>query len=130
MRQAAAKLGDRIIATDTHIVVLPSPNPPAALPHPFTGIINGELSRNVNIMGMPAAMVDSTAVNTPSHIPTSPGISFQTPPANQGTIKMGSETVNINGKKAARNGDIAETCNDPSDLPGGQVIAEGTVFIG
>jgi hypothetical protein len=31
---------------------------------------------------------------------------------------------------AARNGDTATTCNDPSDLPVGQVIAVGTVFIG
>jgi hypothetical protein len=31
---------------------------------------------------------------------------------------------------AARNGDPAETCNDPADLPVGQVIATGTVFIG
>jgi uncharacterized Zn-binding protein involved in type VI secretion len=38
--------------------------------------------------------------------------------------------VKINGKMAARNGDIAETCNDPVDLPVGQVIAVGTVFIG
>ena len=43
---------------------------------------------------------------------------------------MGSATVKINGKKAARNGDTAETCNDPSDLPAGTVIASGTVMIG
>jgi uncharacterized Zn-binding protein involved in type VI secretion len=38
--------------------------------------------------------------------------------------------VKINGKMAARNGDMALTCNDPTDLPNGQVIAVGTVFIG
>jgi uncharacterized Zn-binding protein involved in type VI secretion len=38
--------------------------------------------------------------------------------------------VNINGKPAARMGDIALTCNDPSDLPVGQVIAVSTVMIG
>jgi uncharacterized Zn-binding protein involved in type VI secretion len=31
---------------------------------------------------------------------------------------------------AARNGDTAQTCNDPVDLPIGKVIAMGTVFIG
>jgi uncharacterized Zn-binding protein involved in type VI secretion len=31
---------------------------------------------------------------------------------------------------AARNGDVAETCNDPVDLPAGQIIAVGTVLIG
>ena len=83
-----------------------------------------------NFMGKPAATVDSTADNSPAHIATPPGVSFQKPPANKATIKMGSATVNINGKQAARNGDIAETCNDPSDLPVGQVIAVGTVLIG
>jgi uncharacterized Zn-binding protein involved in type VI secretion len=112
--------------------MVPSPSGavPTPLPHPFTGIINGNLSSNVNIMGMPAATVDSTADNTPPHIPTPPGTAFQKPPANKATIKLGSPTVNINGKMAARNADIAETCNDPTDLPIGQVIAVGTVFIG
>ena len=131
MGQPAAKQGDQIVATDTHIVMVPGPPPvPTPLPHPFAGIINGNLSSDVNIMGMPAATVDSTADNTPPHIPTPPGTAFQRPPANKGTIKLGSPTVNINGKMAARNGDIAETCNDPTDLPVGQVIAAGTVLIG
>lgn len=133
MGQPVAKQGDKIIATDTHIVMVPAPpGPPipTPLPHPFTGIINGNLSSNVNIMGMPAATVDSTADNIPPHIPTPPGTVFQKPPANKATIRIGSPTVKINGKMAARNSDIAETCNDPVDLPVGQVIAVGTVFIG
>jgi uncharacterized Zn-binding protein involved in type VI secretion len=133
MPQPAAKQGDRITATDTHIVLVPAPLAPPVptpLPHPFIGIINGNLSSNVNIMGMPAATVGSTADNTPPHIPTPPGAAFQKPPANRATIKLGSPTVNINGKMAARNGDIAETCNDPIDLPVGQTIAVGTVLIG
>jgi uncharacterized Zn-binding protein involved in type VI secretion len=93
-------------------------------------VIGGNLSRNVNIMGKPAATVDSTAANTPAHIPTPPGTSFQKPPANKATIKLGSPTVKINGKMAARNSDLAETCNDPADLPVGQIVAVGTVMIG
>ena len=130
MGQPATKQGDRIIATDTHIVMMPAPSGPTPLPHPFSGTINGNLSSDVNIMGMPAATVDSTADNLPPHIPISPGTAFQKPPANKATIKMGSPTVKINGKMAARHGDIAQTCNDPTDLPVGQVIAVGTVFIG
>lgn len=131
MGQPAAKQGDQIVAVDTHIVIVPgSPPVPTPLPHPFAGIINGALSSDVNIMGMPAATVDSTADNTPPHIPTPPGTSFQKPPANKATIKMGSATVKINGKAAARAGDTAMTCNDPSDLPAGTVIAAGTVLIG
>lgn len=131
MGQPAAKEGDQIMATDTHIIMIPTPAGPVPtpLPHPFTGMIDGNLSSNVNIMGMAAATVDSTATNTPSHIPQ--GGPFQSPPSNKGTIKMGSMTVKINGKDAARNGDMAETCNDPADLPVGQVIAVGTtVMIG
>ena len=133
MGQPAAKQGDQIVAVDTHIVMVPAPpSPPVPTPlaHPFAGIINGGLSSNVNIMGMPAATVDSTADNTPPHIPTPPGTAFQKPPSNKATIKMGSTTVKINGKMAARNGDVAETCNDPADLPAGKVIAVGTVLIG
>jgi uncharacterized Zn-binding protein involved in type VI secretion len=134
MGQPAAKQGDQIVATDTHVVMVPPPAPgpplPTPLPHPFTGVINGNLSGNVNIMGKPAATVGSTADNTPPHIPTPPGTGFQSPPPNRGTIRIGSPTVHINGKMAARNGDIAETCNDPIAQPVGQVIAVGTVLIG
>jgi len=133
MGQPAAKQGDQIMATDIHIVMVPAPpgSPvPTPLPHPFAGVINGALSSDVKIMGLPAATVDSTADNAPPHFPTAPGTAFQSPPANKATIKMGSATVKINGKMAARNGDMATTCNDPADLPAGTVIAVGTVFIG
>ena len=127
----AAKQGDQIIATDTHIVMIPAPpgSPiPTLMPNPFMGIINGGLSSNVKIMGMSAATVDSTASNLPPHIPQ--GGPFQKAPSNKATIKMGSTTVKINGKMAARNGDMAMTCNDPSDLPIGKVVAVGTVMVG
>jgi uncharacterized Zn-binding protein involved in type VI secretion len=38
--------------------------------------------------------------------------------------------VKINGKGAARMGDTAKTCNDPTDAPVGTVIAAGTVLVG
>src|SRR5690606_14568785 len=127
MGQPAAKQGDRIMATDTHIIMVPSPGGPGPtpLPHPFNGLLNRSLSTNVKVMGLPAATVGSTATNTPPHIPQ--GGPFQKPPTNQGKIIMGSTTVKINGKMAARNGDTAQTCNDPVDLPIGKVIAMGTV---
>jgi uncharacterized Zn-binding protein involved in type VI secretion len=132
MGMPAAKQGDQIIAVDTHIVMVPSPGGPVPtpLPHPFSGIINGGLSTNVKIMGMPAATKDSTATNMPPHIPTPPGTAFQKPPSNKATIMIGSTRVMINGKPAARNGDKAMTCNDPADLPVGTVIAVSTVMIG
>jgi uncharacterized Zn-binding protein involved in type VI secretion len=130
MPQPAAKQGDRIMATDTHIIMIPTPGGPVPtpLPHPFTGVIDDALSSDVNIEGKPAAVQGSTATNTPAHIPQ--GGPFQKPPANRATIQMGSATVLINGKPAARNGDTALTCNDPADLPAGTIVAVGTVFIG
>lgn len=131
MGQPAAKQGDKIAATDTHIVMVPGTPPvPTPLPHPFMGVINGGLSGDVKIMGLAAAVVGSTADNTPPHIPTAPGVSFQKPPSNKATVQMGSPTVKINGKMAARNGDAAMTCNDPADLPAGTIIAAGTVLVG
>ena len=133
MGQPAAKQGDQIVAIDTHIVMVPAPpGPPVPtpLPHAFAGIISGQLSSDVKIMGLPAAIAGSTADNTPPHIPTPPGSTFQKPPTNKATIQAGSPTVKINGKMAARSGDTAMTCNDPADLPGGKVIAIGTVLIG
>jgi uncharacterized Zn-binding protein involved in type VI secretion len=132
MGQPAAKQGDQVTGVDTHIVMVPSAGGPVPtpLPHPFAGIINGNLSTSVLIMGMPAATVGSTAANTPPHLPTPPGTTFQRPPSNQATIQMGSGTVLINNQQAARNGDTALTCNDPTDLPVGTVIAVGTVLIG
>jgi uncharacterized Zn-binding protein involved in type VI secretion len=130
--QPAAKQGDQIVGVDIHIVMVPSGPAmvPTPLPHPFAGQINGGLSSDVNIMGKPAATQDSTADNSPAHIATPPGTSFQNPPKNKATIMQGSSTVKINGKPAARMGDPAMNCNDPSDAPTGSVIAVGTVMIG
>ena len=130
MGQPAAKQGDQITGVDTHIIMIPTPGGPVPtpLPHPFSGMIDGNLSTTVKIMGMPAATVNSTATNMPPHIPQ--GGPFQMPPSNRGTIMLGSMTVRINGQGAARNGDTAMTCNDPADMPVGTVIAVGTVMVG
>jgi uncharacterized Zn-binding protein involved in type VI secretion len=130
MGQPAAKQGDKVVGVDIHIVVMPAPAPPAPLPHPFSGMLSGNLSSDVKIMGKPAAVVGSTADNVPPHIQNPPGVSFQNPPKNKATIQRGSATVKINGKPAARAGDMAMTCNDPSDVPAGTVVAVGTVMIG
>jgi uncharacterized Zn-binding protein involved in type VI secretion len=133
MGQPAAKLGDAVVATDIHLVVVPvpfEPPVPLPLPHPFAGRIDAGLSSNVRVMGLPAAIVGSTARNTVPHVPTPPGISFVLPPTNLGVVAFGSLTVRINGKPVARLGDRCLTCNDPVDLPVGTIIAAGTVLVG
>lgn len=130
MGMPAAKQGDRVIATDVHIQMVPSPGGPVPtpIPAPFMGTLDGGLSSDVNIEGKPAAVLGSTATNTPGHVPAAGP--FQKPPANRATIISGSATVLVNGKPLARQGDTALTCNDPADLPAGTVVAAGTVMAG
>ena len=128
MGQPAARQGDRVVAIDTHLIQPPGAAPPVPTPHPFSGIIDGGVSSDVKIGGAFAATMNSTATNTPPHIPI--GGTFVNPPSNKATIVAGSATVLINNKAAARAGDAATTCNDPVDLPVGKVVAVGTVLIG
>ncbi|MFN8527488.1 MAG: PAAR domain-containing protein [Anaerolineae bacterium] len=132
MGQPAVVMGDQVLATDIHIIMIPAPpGPPVPtpLPHPFVGKITQACSTNVTIGGKPAATKDSIAQNLPPHIPQ--GGPFQKPPSNMGKIMMGSTTVKINGKPAARVGDMVQTCADPTDMPGAQIIPSVTnVLIG
>jgi uncharacterized Zn-binding protein involved in type VI secretion len=52
-----------------------------------------------------------------------PGVSFQSPPSNRGTVSQGSSTVTINSKAAARLGDPVRTCNDPTDLDTSAIVS-------
>lgn len=131
--KAAAKMGDKVTGNDTHIVNVPSATgvTPVATPLPFSGTLTGACSPNVMIDGKPAAVVGSTATNAPPHIPpVPPGGMFANPPTNQGVVQLGSPTVLINNKPAARNGDRVMTCNDPVPAPTGTILATGTVMIG
>jgi uncharacterized Zn-binding protein involved in type VI secretion len=131
MGRPAAKYGDEIKATDTHMVVVPG-SPPAQIPaqHPFSGVIDGALSGNVRINQRKAATAGSTATNREPHVPAAPGTAFVTPPSNRAKICEVRRKVRINGKVAARDGDMADTCNDPADAPIGVVVARGNVRIG
>jgi uncharacterized Zn-binding protein involved in type VI secretion len=126
----AAKQGDKVIGTDTHIIMVPSPGGPVPTPTPmpFNGTITSGCSTNVMIQNMPAAVVGSEAVNLPPHLPT--GGPFQNPPNNKGSVTAGSATVFINNKPAARTGDAVTTCNDPAPAPTCTIQAVSTVLIG
>ncbi len=133
MGKPAAKQGDMIQGVDTHIVLVPAPpGPPVPtpLPHVFNGMLDASLSADVKIDGKPAATVGSMASNQPPHLPTPPGTSFTVPPTNKGTILMGSTTVMINKKPAARTGDQAQTCGEPPNMSATVVVAVSTVMIG
>jgi uncharacterized Zn-binding protein involved in type VI secretion len=130
MGMPAANAQSTLMATDTHIVMIPSPGGPipTPLPSPFVGMLNLQTAPTVNVGGQPSAVVGTQAQNNPPHIPA--GGPFQKPPANLGEVTMGSSTVFFGGKAAARATDMAKTCNDPAEMPIGQIIAGGTVFVG
>lgn len=131
MGQPVARADDQVVGVDIHIVLVPTPGPtPTPLPHPFAGRLDGGLATSVKANGRAVAVVGSTASNQPQHIPTPPGTSFQKPPANKGTVSLGSGTVLAGGKQVARAGDTVMTCNDPADAPTGSIIAAGTVLVG
>jgi len=107
LSRPAAKQGDKIVATDTHLV-MPAPfAKPEPLSLPFNGSITTNLSKDVFIEGKPAATVGSGATNTTPHPPVPPPATYLKPPRNQGIILTGSTGVFINGKPAARIGDTA-----------------------
>ena len=131
MGNPVAKQGDQVVAPDDmHIIMVPSPAGPVPtpMPLPFCGNLADALSPDTIVDEQPAALEGSIANNLP-HIP--PGGPFQTPPSDKATLSGGSATVLCNGKKLARAGDPATTCDDLNPQNNnGVVIATGTVFAG
>ena len=118
----AARQNDAVEGTDIHIVMIPAPpgpEVPTPLPHPFKGKLTQGCSFNVKIEGANAATLGSIAKNDQNHIPNGPR--FLVNPLNQGPVIKGSATVMINGKPAARVGDLVMTCSDPAPLPLSQI---------
>lgn len=126
----AAKLGDQVVGTDIHIVLVPATGGPVPTPRsmPFTGRIVSGCSADVLIEGKPAAVHGSIAINQPPHVPT--GGTFAHPPDNRGTVIALDPTVLVNGKPLARAGDKVLTCNDPAPAPTAAVVATGQVLLG
>ncbi len=129
MSNPAAKQGDSVTGTDTHVLMIPSPGGPVPTPTsmPFQGKLDGELSSDVIVENKPAATAGSVATSTP-HVPS--GGPFQKQPANKGTVQTGRATVLVNNRPIARDGDPVLTCNDPADAPNGTIVASGSVLVG
>lgn len=127
----AARKDDPVSGVDMHIIMIPTPagEIPTPIPHPFNAKITKGVSTNVKIDGKPAAMMGSQTENQPQHVPQGPR--FMVNPTNKGTIMLGSTSVFINKKAAARQGDKVLTCNDPAPTPMGTIMAGSqTVLIG
>jgi uncharacterized Zn-binding protein involved in type VI secretion len=134
MRALAARQTDKVVGSDTHLVLVPSGtgSVPTLLPgHVFSGQISSKTWSDVQIESQPAATVDSVAQNSPPHLPVPPGTSFVKTPSNRGTVSRGSSSVTIRGKAAARVGDPVRTCNDPVDKDGAKITTGASkVWIG
>lgn len=128
MGKPVAKKGDRITATDTHLVIPPSGGPPVPTPMSYDGVLKKDLCEHTFSEHQAVAVVGSTSVMSPGH-QAAPG-SFAKPPSNEGHVFIGAPTVYAEHKAIARDGDVALTCNDPADLPVGKVVATGTVYSG
>ncbi|MBL9024536.1 MAG: hypothetical protein JNL21_20240 [Myxococcales bacterium] len=128
MSRPIATQGDRVVATDTHLVVPEAGGPPVPMALPFDGELDADLSPDVLAEHRPVALEGSLAHQSPGHIVTPK--SFARPPANRARVVVGAPTVLANHRPVARSGDLAETCNDPVDLPIGAVVATGTVVSG
>ncbi|MBK6519955.1 MAG: PAAR domain-containing protein [Polyangiaceae bacterium] len=128
MSAPVAKEGDQVVGLDTHVVMVSSPGGPVPtpLPHPFSGLIQENVSTTVFLDHHGVALVDSVANGSPPHVPM--GGPFQTPPSNRGTISQGSSTVFVENRAVARSGDPVRCCNDPTDQDTGHVIAAGVVY--
>lgn len=130
-------MGDSIVnEADIHVVLVPNPGGavPTPQPFPFKGAISANTSANVRVNRLPAATVGAVANNMPPHV--SVDGPFQVQPTNVGEVVVGSSSVRINGKGAARAGDLCETCHDlpptgaQAPAPLVQVEGESNVRIG
>jgi uncharacterized Zn-binding protein involved in type VI secretion len=112
MSQPAAIMGDAITAQCTiHLIPgamgAPQPGPPM----PFSAKLTQGLATTVSIAGRPAAVQGSSGLNLPPHVGLHPSDPFLVPAQQTGRVLMGSVTVLIEGKGAARTGSSCSVCN-------------------
>ena len=131
MGQPAAKANDQVVG-DRHPHRDGAGRPGAGADAAAASVQRHDQRRHVGsvkIGGQPAAVVGSTADNTPAHIPTPPGVSFQKPPANKATIQMGSASGE--DRRQSRPRATATRRRPATTRPtrrSGSVVAAGTVF--
>jgi uncharacterized Zn-binding protein involved in type VI secretion len=128
MGTPAAVMGDRISAVCAiHLIPSPVGAPSPSPPLPFSAPLLQGLATKVLIAGKPVAVQGSSGFNTPPHIGLHPGDPFMAPPQQRGTVMVGSTTVLVEGKPAARTGSACSVC---AGLPGQLTGTAVTVLIG
>jgi uncharacterized Zn-binding protein involved in type VI secretion len=129
MGTPAVVMGDKIMGTCA-IHQIPNPAsgaPQPSPPMPFSAPLLQGLVQDVLIAGKPAAVVGSTGYNTPPHVGLHPSDPFMVPTTQIGQVIVGSTTVLIGGKPAAKTGCQVSTC---ANVPGNVAGSAATVLIG
>lgn len=128
MGTPAAVMGDRIVAMcAVHLIPGPAGSAVKSPPLPFSAPLVQGLAAKVLVAGKPAAVQGSSGTNLPPHAGLHPTDPFVTPKNQQGTVVMGSTTVLIEGKPAAKTGSKCTVCGQ---LPGQLAGSAVTVLIG
>jgi uncharacterized Zn-binding protein involved in type VI secretion len=123
----AVVLGDRVTGTcPGHLVPGPAGAPRPAGPLPFSAPLTLQLVPTVLIASKPAAVVGSQGLNTPPHAGLHGADPFMAPPTQIGRVVMGSTTVMLGGKPAAKTGSNCQLCSTPGTVTGSAT----TVLIG
>lgn len=129
MGAPAAVMGDRIMGTCA-IHMIPNPAtgaPQPGPPLPFSAPLLQGLATKVLIANKPAAVQGSSGFNVPPHVGLHPSDPFMVPTQQEGRVVMGSATVFIEGKPAAKTGSTVIICaGQPGQLAG----TAATVLIG
>ena len=128
MGTPAAVMGDRITGTCAiHLIPgamgAPQPGPPM----PFSAPLLTGLATKVMISNKPAAVAGASGYNTPPHVGLHPSDPFMVPTMQEGRITVGSTSVMIEGKPAAKTG---STCMICAGMPGQLTGTASTVMIG
>ncbi len=129
MSVPAAVLGDRITGL---CAIHQIPNPASGAPQPgppmpFSAPVLQGLAPTVLIAGKPAVVAGSSGYNTPPHVGLHPADPFMLPMNQIGTVVVGSATVLIEGKPAAKTGSSCTIC---AGAPGQLLGTAATVLIG
>ena len=130
-RKKAAIFGDQLVGIGIKIVKPAIPQiPPFPVPIPFTGDFKQLLTFTVRIQRKAAVVFGSMARSKRPAIPP-PGTTFLIPPRNTGILVTGSGTVNLEKRKAGREGDLGIPETDiPAPTAKVKVKGKRTVFIG
>jgi uncharacterized Zn-binding protein involved in type VI secretion len=127
MGAVAVVLNDRVMGScPVHQVPSPSGSPmPCPAPLPFSAPLTTGLATTVTIGGKPAAVQNSSGINTPPHAGLHASDPYLVPNTQQGKVVVGSSTVYFDGKAAAYTGCQVSTCTgSPGQVTGSAATVE------